>query len=339
MIDCQRVPGGSHGSRTRPRASVRRPRRSSTRWSTSYVDAQACEHAGAPAPPELPGGLTEALSNAMLYGNAHDPSKRVRVEVTLSSGRHQRAGHRSGQRLRSPVRARSRPCPENLAKPGGRGLFLMRELLDEVSFNDRGNQVTLVLRLDAGARPRGRRSGMTPPDRLVPGTLPESGPPVARRASRHARRARSRSLVPPPEPGAAAEILYATDGVRTTCSRRVHALRSIQVAPRRRRSGARGRGRGGGRRGRRGGAARPDAGASPSRPAGRCGFFTVELSERYEEINLLYSIRETLGSILHMDDAARVILGEVCDVMGARRGSLWVYDRPRRRAPPRRRGR
>ena len=55
-------------------------------------------------------------------------------------------------------------------------------------------------------------------------------------------------------------------------------------------------------------------------------FFTYELSERYEEINLLYSISETLGSILRLEDAARVILGEVCDVMGALRGSLWVFD-------------
>ena len=55
-------------------------------------------------------------------------------------------------------------------------------------------------------------------------------------------------------------------------------------------------------------------------------FFTYELSERYEEINLLYSISETLGSILRLDDAARAILGEVCDVLGARRGSLWVHD-------------
>ncbi|MFQ5536772.1 MAG: PP2C family protein-serine/threonine phosphatase [Gemmatimonadota bacterium] len=55
-------------------------------------------------------------------------------------------------------------------------------------------------------------------------------------------------------------------------------------------------------------------------------FFTHELSERYEEINLLYSISEILGSILRLDDAARVILEEVRDVMGARRASLWIHD-------------
>lgn len=54
-------------------------------------------------------------------------------------------------------------------------------------------------------------------------------------------------------------------------------------------------------------------------------FFIYELSERYEEINLLYSISETLGSVLRLDEAARLILDEVTEVLGARRGSLWVH--------------
>ncbi|TVR63658.1 MAG: GAF domain-containing protein [Gemmatimonadales bacterium] len=54
-------------------------------------------------------------------------------------------------------------------------------------------------------------------------------------------------------------------------------------------------------------------------------YFTAEMSERYEEINLLYSISETLGSLLQLKDATHLILSEVCDVMGARRGSLWVH--------------
>lgn len=55
-------------------------------------------------------------------------------------------------------------------------------------------------------------------------------------------------------------------------------------------------------------------------------FFTYELSERFEEINLLYSISETLGSTLDMDSGAATILAEVRDVMGAKRGSLWVHE-------------
>ncbi|MEX2467568.1 MAG: SpoIIE family protein phosphatase [Gemmatimonadota bacterium] len=55
--------------------------------------------------------------------------------------------------------------------------------------------------------------------------------------------------------------------------------------------------------------------------------FTYELSERFEEINLLYSISETLGTTLDLVDGAHQILAEVRDVMGAKRGSIWVYRR------------
>ena len=51
-----------------------------------------------------------------------------------------------------------------------------------------------------------------------------------------------------------------------------------------------------------------------------------ELSERYEEINLLYSIAEILASFLSMEQATTLILQEVADVLGARRAALWVAD-------------
>lgn len=51
-----------------------------------------------------------------------------------------------------------------------------------------------------------------------------------------------------------------------------------------------------------------------------------ELTERYEEINLLYFISEILASVLSVPDAATRILAEVADVLGARRASLWVFD-------------
>jgi phosphoserine phosphatase RsbU/P len=51
-----------------------------------------------------------------------------------------------------------------------------------------------------------------------------------------------------------------------------------------------------------------------------------ELTERYEEINLLYFISEVLASVMSVPDAAERILSEVADVIGARRASLWVYS-------------
>ena len=95
-------------------------------------------------------GLTEALTNAMLYGNEYDPSKRVRVEVTLEGGRLEARVTDQGRGF-DPSTIPDPTEPENILKSGGRGLFLMRQLLDEVSYNDQGNQVTLVLRLEQGS--------------------------------------------------------------------------------------------------------------------------------------------------------------------------------------------
>jgi sigma-B regulation protein RsbU (phosphoserine phosphatase) len=54
--------------------------------------------------------------------------------------------------------------------------------------------------------------------------------------------------------------------------------------------------------------------------------FSREMAERYEEINLLYSISETLGSIISLEQAAGTILGEVASILGAGRAALWVHD-------------
>ena len=95
-------------------------------------------------------GLTEALSNAMLYGNADDPSQSVRLEVTIESGRLKATVRDQGAGF-DPASIPDPTRPENVCQPCGRGLYLMRQLLDEVCYNDRGNEVTLVLRLDSGS--------------------------------------------------------------------------------------------------------------------------------------------------------------------------------------------
>ena len=51
-----------------------------------------------------------------------------------------------------------------------------------------------------------------------------------------------------------------------------------------------------------------------------------ELAERYEEINLLYSISEILGRTVSLEDGAATILKEVSETVGAHRGSILVHD-------------
>jgi serine/threonine-protein kinase RsbW len=91
-------------------------------------------------------GLAEALANAMLYGNGPDPSKRVKVEVAFRDSAITARITDEGTGF-DPLTVPDPTSPANLLKPNGRGIFLMRKLLDEVHFNDQGNSVTLVLRL------------------------------------------------------------------------------------------------------------------------------------------------------------------------------------------------
>ena len=89
-------------------------------------------------------GLTEALANAMLYGNCRDPRKRVRVEALLSPEEISVQVTDEGRGF-DPEAILDPTLPANRLRAGGRGLFLIRKLMDRVEFNDRGNSIRMVL--------------------------------------------------------------------------------------------------------------------------------------------------------------------------------------------------
>jgi serine/threonine-protein kinase RsbW len=89
-------------------------------------------------------GLTEALANAMLYGNCRDPRKRVRVEARLSAQEITIQVTDEGRGF-DPEKLLDPTLPTNRMRPGGRGIFLIRKLMDRVEFNEAGNSITMVL--------------------------------------------------------------------------------------------------------------------------------------------------------------------------------------------------
>jgi serine/threonine-protein kinase RsbW len=88
--------------------------------------------------------LTEALANAMLYGNCRDPRKCVRVEAHLSSEQVSVEVTDEGRGF-NPNNVLDPTLPANRLRAGGRGLFLIRKLMDHVEFNERGNSIKMVL--------------------------------------------------------------------------------------------------------------------------------------------------------------------------------------------------
>ena len=135
-------------------------------------------------------GLTEAISNAMLYGNRNEPGRRVRVELHVRPGEVRASVSDEGCGF-DPDRVPDPRLPANLLRPDGRGVFLMRALMDEVHFNPEGNAVTLVLRGPAADRGADSRHDIRLPGhdadddvtRILAATIARSAE-LARRAER-----------------------------------------------------------------------------------------------------------------------------------------------------------
>ena len=89
-------------------------------------------------------GLTEAISNAVLYGGS-EGDNRVRVALHAVPGEIRVRVTDFGGGF-DPDGVPDPRLPANITKSTGRGIFIMRALMDEVSYGDEGNTVTLVLR-------------------------------------------------------------------------------------------------------------------------------------------------------------------------------------------------
>lgn len=92
--------------------------------------------------------LTEAVNNAIIHGNKSNPDKKVRVEcdcqheflvITIAD---------EGKGFK-PENVKNPLHEENLLRTSGRGIFLMRTLMDKVEYamGKKGTTVRLVLEL------------------------------------------------------------------------------------------------------------------------------------------------------------------------------------------------
>lgn len=86
--------------------------------------------------------LTEAVNNAIVHGNKLDATKKVSVKMQVSGAKLQFFISDQGpgfdyNNLPDPT------APENIEKPNGRGVFLMRNLADKCEFLDDGKIVAL----------------------------------------------------------------------------------------------------------------------------------------------------------------------------------------------------
>lgn len=90
--------------------------------------------------------LTEAVNNAILHGNKSDPNKKVNIDYEVQKDTISFVIADEGKgfdyyNLPDPT------APENLEKPCGRGIFLMKHLADQVIFAENGRIVELYFKI------------------------------------------------------------------------------------------------------------------------------------------------------------------------------------------------
>jgi len=89
----------------------------------------------------------EALANAIVHGNHCDPEKTVRVSVAVNENCDLLVSVKDSGSGFDPTRLPNPIAAENLLAPHGRGIFLIRQYMDEVDFKfDRGTEVRMCLR-------------------------------------------------------------------------------------------------------------------------------------------------------------------------------------------------
>jgi len=80
----------------------------------------------------VPVALTEALSNAILRGNGDDPAKHVHVRAEVNTLRLVVEVADEGEGFDLDASLIDPTTPDNVDREDGRGLFLMRKLMDQV---------------------------------------------------------------------------------------------------------------------------------------------------------------------------------------------------------------
>jgi serine/threonine-protein kinase RsbW len=86
--------------------------------------------------------VEEALVNALKHGNQLDSGKKVFVRVEIGADRFDIRVEDEGPGF-NPTDVPDPTAPENLERPCGRGLLLIRNFMSDVRYHGKGNVVTM----------------------------------------------------------------------------------------------------------------------------------------------------------------------------------------------------
>lgn len=89
--------------------------------------------------------LSEAVTNAIVHGNGEDPSKKVKVEIKIKPNSIITKVEDEGDGYDPSEDAENPLDEDNLLKEGGRGVFLIQEISDELEYFNEGRGIKFVI--------------------------------------------------------------------------------------------------------------------------------------------------------------------------------------------------
>ncbi|UZR96218.1 ATP-binding protein [Chondrinema litorale] len=92
--------------------------------------------------------VTESVNNAIIHGNKNDKNKNVHLALEVDNSNINFIVKDEGKgfdysKLPDPT------APENIDNPGGRGIFLIKHLADEVKFLSNGSEIKMIFYMNA----------------------------------------------------------------------------------------------------------------------------------------------------------------------------------------------
>jgi serine/threonine-protein kinase RsbW len=92
--------------------------------------------------PDILISLTEAVNNAIIHGNKLDNTKYVKVDISNTANGLAFIVSDEGTGF-NPSMVPDPTAPENIGCCGGRGVFLMKQLADDVVYHENGSKVEI----------------------------------------------------------------------------------------------------------------------------------------------------------------------------------------------------
>ena len=90
---------------------------------------------------------TEAVNNSIIHGNQSNPLKEVTINFEANTPYRISVSIEDQGPGFDPDKLNDPTAPENIESPGGRGVFIMKHLSDEISFQNQGRKVVMVFNI------------------------------------------------------------------------------------------------------------------------------------------------------------------------------------------------